>query len=249
MKPAGHENLLVLGLDTSSAQGAVGLLLGERLLAEISIPVDRTFSEKLLPTVDRLLQIGGVSLDRLGLVAVVRGPGSFTGLRIGLATAKGLAYTKGVPVVGVVSLEVLAWGVGLVGETVTAVLPARAGWVYTATYRRTDTQLECLCPPELKRLDHWMGALTPAERVVGEGALRYGATLKEVVPQIRIEPERSHHRPKGESVGRLGRRQFIESGGRPAESLTPLYLQPSLAELRWQHQHGSEVCPGESKRN
>ena len=188
MRPAGHENLLVLGLDTSSAQGAVGLLLGERLLAEISIPVDRTFSEKLLPTVDRLLQMGGVSLDRLGLVAVVRGPGSFTGLRIGLATAKGLAYTKGIPVVGIVSLEVLAWGVDLAGETVTAVLPARPGWVYMATYRRSEKQLECLCPPELRSLDHWVERPGPAKVVVGEGALRHRAMLKEVLPQFQIDP-------------------------------------------------------------
>lgn len=244
MTSADRDNLLVLAIDTSSAQGALGLLLGERLLGERSIPVERTFSEKLLPTIDGLLHTSGVSLGDLGLVAAVRGPGSFTGLRIGLATAKGLAYTKGVPVVGIVSLEVLAWGVGVAGERVTAVLPARPGWVYTATYRRSGTYLECLCPPELKSLDRWMGVLAPGERLVGEGALRHQALLKEVLPQVRIEPEGSHHRPRGESVARLGRCRFLDSGGLPVESLTPLYLQPSLAELRRQDRPDSNTDPG-----
>ncbi len=239
MKSDLSDDLLVLGINTSSAQGAVGLLLGEQVLGEVALPEDRTSSETLLPAIDQLLRLSGVSLRKLGLLSVIRGPGSFTGLRIGLATAKGLAYTEGIPVMGVVSLEALAWEAGSADEAVTVILPARPGWVYTGTYRRTGAQLACLRPPGLESLDQWICSVEPTAFVIGEGAMRHRAMLKEILPQLRIEPDPGRHAPKAETVARLGRRRFWESGGQTAASLTPLYLQPSLAELRWQERYST----------
>lgn len=224
---------IVLGIDTCSSQGCLGLLRGGQPLGQMVIARGRSFSQNLLRSIDQVFCAARISPGALSLISVSKGPGSFTSLRVGLATAKGLAYTVGVPIVGVVSLEVLAWGVGLLDRPITAVLPARPGLVYTATYTRPElNRLECLKAPTLESIDQWLGRLEPADYLVGEGAWECREIIRQLSLPNCVDPALDNHFPRGEAVAQLGWTRFVEAGGQSAEALAPLYLQPTLAELR-----------------
>lgn len=126
--------MLTLAIDTTTAVCSAALAGGGSLLAEITTNIPRTHSQRLLPMIDTLLKETGLTPQELEMLAVTRGPGSFTGLRIGLATAKGLGLALGLPVVGVSTLRVLAHNLGAAG-LVCPVLNARRDQVYTALFR------------------------------------------------------------------------------------------------------------------
>ena len=122
--------MLVLGIETSSRHGGVAIIGEDRVLCEAVLSVEVTHSERLLPAVDRALDEARITLEGLGGIAVSIGPGSFTGLRIGLSTAKGLAYATGLPLVGVPTLEAMAWTLPAARWQVCPVLDARKQEVY-----------------------------------------------------------------------------------------------------------------------
>ena len=233
-----NETPLILGMDTCSRRGALGLSQGGCLIAERSLDLKGTFSEKLLPAVDQLLKDNGLEPGQLDVVAVSHGPGSFTGLRIGLATAKGLVYTGSMKAVEMVSLEVLAFGRAGDERPVTAVLPARPGWVYSATYRLEKNGLVCLKDPALYSLDDWVGSLDEESILTGEGAVRHSEMLLEVYPSLEIDSDPAHHYPTGESVTSLGWARYQAGDIKSAEQVKPFYLQKSQAEERWRERHG-----------
>ena len=125
---------LMLALDTASPTGSVALVQGECLLGESLLNLKTTHSERLLGVVDRLLEGLGCTLDQLDALAVVRGPGSFTGLRVGMATAKGLALALELPLVGISSLAALAANAPFARMPVCALLDARKDEVYAGLY-------------------------------------------------------------------------------------------------------------------
>lgn len=228
----------VLGIDTSGSRGALGLLRGEEVLGEAQLTGKGAFSEQLLPSIHRLLGQAGLQPGDLGLLAVAIGPGSFTGLRIGLATTKGLAYTLSSPTVGLVSLEILAASSGMGGEAIATALPARPGWLYTARYRCQAGQVGCIEPPAMESFEDWVGRIDSSVWLLGEGVLKYRKEIESIAPEARIVPDEERHYPRGVEVARLGKREFDHSGGTAAERLTPFYLQASIAEVRWKERQG-----------
>src|SRR3972149_8068329 len=103
--------MLVLGVETSTMQGGVARVGEDCLVSEYLLNVEATHSERLLPAIERMLCDAGMGLEAVSGIAVSIGPGSFTGLRIGLSTVKGPDYATGLPVVGIPTLEALAWTV------------------------------------------------------------------------------------------------------------------------------------------
>ena len=150
--------MLVLGIESSTTQGGVAIVGEDRVLCETILNVEVTHSERLLPAVDRALGEARISLEALGGIAVSIGPGSFTGLRIGLSTAKGLAYATGLPLVGVPTLEAMAWTLPAARWQICPVLDARKQEVYAALFRhetdglRRITEDSALAPEDLCRL-------------------------------------------------------------------------------------------------
>ncbi|RKY01883.1 tRNA (adenosine(37)-N6)-threonylcarbamoyltransferase complex dimerization subunit type 1 TsaB, partial [Candidatus Poribacteria bacterium] len=124
----------VLGIDTSTTTGSIGLIDGDKVVAEHVLDVMETHSSRLMPAIDQMLKKAGLSIWDVDLIAVSKGPGSFTGLRVGVATAKGLAYALRKPIVGVPSLDVLAFGVKFFDGLICPLLDARRGEVYGAIY-------------------------------------------------------------------------------------------------------------------
>jgi tRNA threonylcarbamoyladenosine biosynthesis protein TsaB len=179
---------LVLGLDTSHQRGSVSVSRGPEPVAEILFDASDTHSATLMPAVDSVLRSAKTALSDIDLMAVVIGPGSFTGLRIGLATVKAFAAVRGAGVVPVPSLEVLAAAFPFARQLVAPLIDARRGEVYGALYGTEDGAPREVAPFFSSRPET-LGAVLERHSVstplilCGTGALRYGGLLLDLAPR------------------------------------------------------------------
>jgi tRNA threonylcarbamoyladenosine biosynthesis protein TsaB len=215
--------------------GAVALLDGEALVAEQRSSVGVTHSERLLLAIDRGLAAAGWQLRDVGLLAVAIGPGSFTGLRIGVATMKGLAFATGAPLVGVPTLDALAWTLPYAAWPVCPVLDARKHEVYTARYRTGDGRLDRLTDYRAVRPRALAEELLARDDqpmiFVGDGAAAYGAVFREVLgARARFAPP-GQGLPSAVPVAQLGGEALARGEAADPASLIPLYVRRSEAEL------------------
>src|SRR5687767_12859446 len=125
----------VLAVETSTLAGGVAVLDGDRVVGEYLLDVRVTHSERLMVAIDRVLGDAGLAIGDLAGVAIAIGPGSFTGLRIGIGTVKGLVFARAIPVAAVPTLDAMAAGIPFAELPVIPVLTARRDEVYTARYR------------------------------------------------------------------------------------------------------------------
>jgi len=142
--------VITLGTDTTTLSCSVALLQDDALLAEATLNIKKTHSERLMPLLDNLLTESGIEREAIDAIAVAAGPGSFTGLRIGVSTARALAQGLGIPVVPVCTLDALAEAIPAPGVLICPLLDARRSQVYTAIYRRgleKPDQLKTLLEP------------------------------------------------------------------------------------------------------
>lgn len=215
----------VLAVDTSTLAGGVALLEGGRLVGEYVLDVSATHSERLMPAIDRVLgDAGWRPIDLEGL-AVAIGPGSFTGLRIGVATVKGLALALGIPVAAVPTLDAMAESLPYAALPVCPVLDARKGEVYCSLYRwdggRMRREWEYLAIPPAALASR----LREPVIVLGDGADRVDSSHARPVPApCRV--------PSPATVGWLGHARLVAGDTIAAAGLAPLYLRPSEAELK-----------------
>jgi len=242
----------VLGIETATARQSVALLEDEQVLAETSFSSEWTRGGQLLSTLDAVLQKAGVRPHDLDVIAVSVGPGSFTGVRLGLATAKGLVLGADSQLVGVSTLEVLAAGyVGAGGGLpsgapsrldaegiICALVCAGRGEVYRGLFYRRSGELTRLSPdavliPEAVVVDvlpHMGGEF----HLIGDGAARYGERLERAFQgQARLTPEGMSAVPTATTVARLALRQ-IQGGTMPLGEVVPVYLRRAEAELNWE---------------
>ena len=236
---------MLLALETAARAPSVALLAGDELLAEERAPAGRTGAEGLLPCVDAALARVGVALDAVEAVAVSIGPGSFTGLRVGVATVKGLLFGCSRPVVPVPTLAALArLAPEAETEPVVALLDARRGEFYAAAYRCVGGwaggwagAAEPAGAPEA--CEPLEGVYTPEELatrlpaaclLVGEGVPLCGERLRAWCgPGVRLGPATD---PRARDVGALGRRLLAAGGGIDAADLVPRYLRRAEAEVK-----------------
>ena len=202
--------MLTLGLDTSGDVCAVALLDGEAVLFRAEIAVPRAHGRRLAPLIEQAFEHAGRPVSDLGLSAVASGPGSFTGLRIGMSTAKGLALSTGAAFVGVSTLAALASTASASGAVV-AVLPSRRGEVYAGAY---EDGREVAAPAALA-VEEVGGWLPESSAVGGPGAER----LDPALPRVPLATS-------GVAVARLGLERFRTSGGDDPASAEPTYLKP-----------------------
>src|SRR5512142_2134490 len=138
--------MYVLGIETSTKTGSVAVISDSGVIAQYSLNIEVTHSERLMSTVDRVLKDTGIALSQLGGFAVATGPGSFTGLRIGVSTVKGLAFATNKPVAAVSTLYALAWNVSHAACPVCPLLDARKNEVYAAVYAYNGPTLDQIVP-------------------------------------------------------------------------------------------------------
>lgn len=241
--------MLILALDSSTRLGSVALLQDETLVAEYTLSVQRTHAERLLPAVDQVLRDAGVEPAALEGIAVSRGPGSFTGLRIALATAKALGYALDRPVVGVSTLDSLAYGVAGWGEVVCPLLDARRGEAYAAVYRTLPggelTRLSDYLALPVAQILERVGEVAPEGRVVltGDAVRLHADLLAERLDGRAVFPGEAVATLRASWVGALARARFRRGEVDPLGSLSPLYVRPPEAEVRWAERQGEVVKP------
>ncbi len=222
----------ILALDTATRTGSVALLDGPKLVAETLLNIKAVHSERLLDQVRQVLQAGNLALRELDLIAVVRGPGSFTGLRIGLATAKGLAQAAKIPLMGISSLQLLAMNLPICPVPICTFLDARKQEVYTALYRWVDGMPvavgpELVLPPE-KALRLIIGEVA----LVGDAVELYYPLIQKILGDRVRFPAVCHHQPRASAAAVLAAQLFHPGMPLAAAQLAPVYIRPSDAELK-----------------
>jgi tRNA threonylcarbamoyladenosine biosynthesis protein TsaB len=221
----------LLAVESATLSGGAAILDGDRLLGEITLNIAITHSERLLAAVDRLLADCGLAPADLEGLAVSVGPGSFTGLRVGLATVKGLAMALDLPIAPVPTLDALAARLPFADAPVCPILDARKNEVYLSLYRwrgdRMCREREYLAlPPELAAAE-----LTGPVILLGDGIEACRPWLDGQGDGIRIAPA-VQRLPAAATVAELGHAVLAAGDGVGAEALVPLYLRPSEAELK-----------------
>lgn len=204
--------MLTLGLDTATDVCAVAVLEGDLVLAEATLHLSRSHGRRLAPLVEELFAHISRPVSDLEVVAVSGGPGSYTGLRIGMSTAKGLALSTGAAFVAVPTLQALTFGLE---GTVAVVLPSRRGEVYAAVYR-DGLEVEAPAALEVRSFADWLP--TDLDAIGGAGAER--------IADVRLEVGRVSLIASGVSVARLGQRVLEADGARDWPSTEPVYLKP-----------------------
>jgi tRNA threonylcarbamoyladenosine biosynthesis protein TsaB len=224
----------ILAIETSTMLGGVAIADSERgLIAETRLNVKTTHSERLMTAIHQTLVQSDLAIDDIAAFAVAAGPGSFTGLRIGLSTAKGLSYATGKPLVTVPTLDAFALAFTYCRYPVCIMLDARKGEVYAAVYRSDDDGLVKIMEETSIRCDDLLDLLRGTVLFAGEGALLYRDRICErmqeravVAPPDKMVPSPAHVAVLG--LDRAGRGEFT-----PAAEAVPLYIRRSEAEIRW----------------
>lgn len=224
--------MLLLAFETSAKAASVALLEEDRLLGECYQNTGMTHSQTLMVMAQDLLRQCGKDVDHVTHVAVAAGPGSFTGVRIGVAAAKGFAWGKELPCCGVSTLEAMALGAGIWQGYVCPVMDARRAQVYNALFRVEQGQYQRLKEDRAIALEDLKQELLELDGpifLVGDGSVLTHRTLAGEVPNLVLPPEwKQHQRAVG--VG-LAARKLLEDGDTcDGASLIPNYLRLSQAE-------------------
>ena len=222
----------LLAFETSAKAASVALFEDGALLGESYQNTGLTHSQTLLAMAQELLKQWDCKPQELSAVAVANGPGSFTGVRIGVAAAKGLAWGGELPLYGVSTLEAIALGLGVYQGYVCPVMDARRQQVYNALFYVNQGKLERLTPDRAIALEELKESLKNLQEpifLVGDGCVLCYNTLQQEVSGLVLPPEhRRHQRAVGVGLAALSQIARGESGD--AAALTPNYLRLSQAE-------------------
>ena len=215
----------VLAVETSTLAGGAAILDGDRVVGQYLLDVSVTHSERLMVAIDRLLGDAGWTVRDLEGLAVAAGPGSFTGLRIGLSTVKGLALALSIPVAAVPTLDAMAATLPFAALPVCPVLDARKNEVYASLYRWDGRAMQ-------REWDYLAVAPDELARRLSETVILLGAAARAIhAPHARLAPP-THPAPSPACVGSLGHARLCAGETVTPADLVPIYLRPSEAELK-----------------
>ena len=224
--------VLILAFETSAKAASTALLEDGRLLGESYQNTGLTHSQTLMVMAENLLKQCGKTVADVSAVAVAAGPGSFTGVRLGVAAAKGFAWGGELPCYGVSTLEAMALSLGAYQGYVCPVMDARRSQVYNALYYVNQGQPDCITEDRaisLEQLKQELLALKEPVFLVGDGSILTYRTLSEEVPNLVLPPEhRMHQRAVG--VALLAAQKIAAGEPGDGAALTPNYLRLSQAE-------------------
>ena len=221
--------MLVLGIESATAVASVALADERGLVGEISLNYGFTHSQQLLPMVDALLSQIGIEPKLLKGISVSSGPGSFTGLRIGISLAKGLAQGLNIPVVGISTLEAIAWGQAMSNGLIAPMINAYRDEIYTALFRKKGMDLETVNEELCIKPEAWREIIIEQNEPVlllGEGVKAYECVWKSSC-NLTL-PNRPHEIINAFSVAWLGRQKFIQGASDELFTLEPKYIRTAI---------------------
>jgi len=222
--------MLVLGIESSGPRGGVALLEEERPLGEVLFEAGMVHGREIAPAADRLLRAAGKSPADLGLVAVDIGPGSYTGLRVGLAAAKGLAFALGRPLVGVPSLDALAEAAPPGCGKIVPAIDAKWDQVYGAIYEAGDGSPVRRSEMYAERPEAFAARIPTGATVIGDALERHAALF---ATRGAAAAPRELWAPRASMIAILGLRRHREGARDDAATLVPLYLRKTEAEEKF----------------
>ena len=223
----------ILGIDTSTPIGSVALIDDESIVAEHTLNIVQAHSSRLMPAIDTVLKWGETTPNDLDGCAVGIGPGSFTGIRIGVATAKSLCYAVDKPIVGVSTLEAVAYNLRWTDGIICPILDARRSEIYGSTFQggaKWQRLTDDLCLPidvfltELEK--HRMSESNTI--FVGDGLAIYGNVIREQLEEKTHFADAIFNVPRGATIAKLGA-QRLKQGDRDSYwTLVPNYVRIGL---------------------
>ena len=220
MLTAGYASVMnLLAVDTTSRYSSVALLTDGELRGEIRLVETGAPSRRLFPAIESLLNLAGVRAMDVDAYAAAVGPGSFTGVRVGISTVQGLALGSGRPVLGLTSLEALAGCMRGAADTLVAMVDAYREQVYVAVY---DGDLRERAAPMAVTPQAWMAEAPASAAFLGDGALKYRETIRSLRPDA-VFPDKSLF--LAATVGRLAFPRLARGEGGDASTLRPVYLR------------------------
>lgn len=227
----------ILTLDTSSIVASVAIGDEEKLIAEYTINHKKTHSQKLLPMIEEVLERCELKTKDIDLFGVSLGPGSFTGLRIGITTVKVMAQALNKPVVGVSSLEGLAYNIPFFDGLICPIIDAQRESVYSAIYSWEGDKLNTVKQGdvlEVKDLLKHVKDLNKKTIFLGDGLNRFKDQIQEELPSISIFPNSSLVLPRASSILEIVRSKSKQGLVSEAKDILPIYMRKSQAERQYE---------------
>jgi tRNA threonylcarbamoyladenosine biosynthesis protein TsaB len=227
--------VLILGIDTSTQQSSVCLGSEHGVVASATLARGQSHGEFLAPAIAFCLEQADLRMPDVNGVAVCVGPGLFTGMRVGIATAQTLAHARRLPVVGLASLDLLAFPVRHVRRLICSVLDAKRGELFWSFYRTAPGGVQRLAefrvgPPE--KLAGEISALSEEVLAIGDGAIAHATLLESAGAGV---GSHSTAHPSAQSLVELALPRFIREDTQRPEDLAPVYIRKADAKIGWKN--------------
>lgn len=224
--------MIVLGIESATESVGVALAASDGVLANVEVARGRRHAESIVPCVQFVCGRADIELSEVGAIAIDVGPGLFTGMRVGIATAKSLAMALNIPMVPMTSLEVLAAAEATTDDIIVPVVDARKSEVFWAMYRRTHQGLELLHQPTVGSVDDLVSDLMARDQssvCVGDGAHRYGG---DITAGFSCSLGAAVH-PSASVLAREAVLRAIRDETVAEQMVEPVYLRQPDAQINW----------------
>lgn len=226
--------MLILGIETATPQVSVAIGGHEGVLAMFELSRGRRHAETLTPAIEFVCRQADVEIDEFGAIAVDIGPGLFTGMRVGLAAGKAIAHALRVPMIGISSLDLLAFPLRYADRTIAAVIDARKGELFYALYRPVPGGVQRVSDAQVGSVDDFAGDLMARAQpvvCVGDGALRY---RDEITAVFRCEfAEQFLSYPSSAPLVQLAHAKALREDWVNPWDIQPMYLRAPDAQINW----------------
>lgn len=231
----------ILGFDSSGMVASVAIVEDDILVAEYSVNYKKTHSQTLLPMFDAVVSMTELDLDSVDGIAVAAGPGSFTGLRIGMSTVKGLGLALDKPVVAVPTCHALAYNLWGSDKLICPILDARRSQVYTALYEFKDEEMITIKEQDAMDINDLIDIINNLDRdviFVGDGIPVFKERIEEKIKNKAYFAPAHLNRQRAGSVAALGMIYMKEGKAESADDVKPVYLRKSQAEREREEKDG-----------
>ena len=228
--------MLVLSVDSSYSTATCALIKDDKILAEINLNDKKQHSVILMRLIDSILKEYEIDINDIDAFIISRGPGSFTGLRIGMATLKGLAFASKKPLISVSTLDALAYNSISFQGIICPIMDALRDNIYTCLYKNENNNLTPLIKEQCLNINELVTILkeqTLPIIFVGDGVTKHKEFLQENIPNSFFAPNHSNF-PKASSVGELGIKKINDGVIENINSINPIYLRKSQAEREYE---------------
>lgn len=216
----------ILSIDTSSNLCSVALLEDNQTIQELMIDDNKTHSQNLMPLIQDLFVKSNIGLSEIDLIACNKGPGSFTGIRIGIATAKAIAEVSNIPVIGISSLDCLAYNVPNATGVICSLIDANNNQVYSAIFDKNYNLISDYLADDVSNIASSLNNYSDIT-FVGTGSINYKDILSNINSNIKFSTNNNQH---SANVGKCAFEKYKNGYTENADTVLPMYLRKSQAE-------------------